>query len=57
MNYAGPNTLGVMALCLLDYFTDGKRRFQVPNKDFNNIEMYDAQEKEEIEAKGMAARC
>jgi len=46
MNYAGPITLGVIALCLLDWFTTGKKRFRVPTQDFNNIELYDAQEKD-----------
>jgi hypothetical protein len=30
MNYAGPITIGVILIALLDWFTSGKRRFTVP---------------------------
>lgn len=51
MNWAGPITLAVILLALLDYFTGGKTRFKVPSENFNNIEMYDQQELEEAERK------
>jgi hypothetical protein len=30
LNYAGPVMLGVICVALLDWFTTGKKRFQVP---------------------------
>lgn len=40
MNYAGPITLGVVSLALLDWFTAGRKRFEVPTGQFN-VEMED----------------
>lgn len=45
MNYAGPITIAVILLALLDWFTSGKKRFKIPNQDVNNIELYEAQAK------------
>lgn len=51
MNYAGPIVLAMILLCILDWFTTGKTRFKIPRQDFNNLEMYDQEERDEMERK------
>jgi hypothetical protein len=36
MNYAGPVTLGVIVLALVDWFTTGRKRFKVPTDAIEN---------------------
>lgn len=38
MNYAGPITVGIILIVLLDWFTTGKTRFRVRTPDFDNVE-------------------
>lgn len=41
MNYAGPITLGVLLIALVNYFTTGKKRFNTfHSKDSNSTEVF-----------------
>lgn len=51
MNYAGPIVLGMILLCILDWFTTGETRFKIPRQDFHNLKMYDQAERDEMERK------
>lgn len=40
MNYAGPITIALIVIALVDWFTTGKKRFEVPTGQYQ-IEMED----------------
>jgi amino acid transporter len=45
MNYAGPITIAVVLLALVDWFTTGKNRFKVPTGSIVILEMEDKADK------------